>query len=97
MESSANVVAGVDIDMCGVTMAPIPVPIATAVAVWIVPDDVGTRPIAHETISLMTGFPPSAVKVALPIPKVVSSSCFFMHAALGFKFLSGKETRGNRK
>lgn len=89
--SSANADPDVDIGMCDVTMAPIPAPIATAVEVWL--NAVDASPTVHETISVMVGFPPSAVKGVLPIVKDVSSSCFFMHAALGFKFLSGKETR----
>ena len=79
--------------MCDDTMAPTPVPMATAVEVRFVPDDVDARPSVQETMSEMAGLPPSVVKELLPILKGVSSSCFFMHAALGFRFLSGKETR----
>lgn len=95
--SSANAVVDVGMDMCDDTMAPTPAAMATAVEVWFVPDDVDASPSVHETMSVMTGLPPSVVKELLPILKGVSSSCFFMHAALGFRFLSGKETRDSRK
>lgn len=94
MESSASVATDVGIGMSCVTMTPIPVPIATAVEVWIAVDCV-PRPNAQETIVLMTGLPPSEVKDVVPGVKVVSSSCFCKHAALGFRFLSGREKGNN--